>query len=328
MIRRRTPYPTGAGGTGTPSYTASTFSALPAAATSGQRCTVTGETGLSGLVCVNTGANTWEVETVTASDTLIGDVEWGATPGQWYSSGGVVVTTQAGATALDSTNLRAWRWDATNTQFVNPRVYAGTIAGVAKVKGDSAAPSGWTVTDTDGSGTASITTSAGAVLLSVTTSTAFVATTASLVLADASLSSAGNAYVRGYIYASTLSGNQASVRVSIFDGTDVYEFGDSITGAAPTSTGQFYNPASGNIAYTAQSGAQLGIRSALTLVEIMKVGARCSVSVGGGLPIDVIGATVRDSATKQWAITATTVPAAAVASTAVLQINRLSVMRF
>jgi len=91
-----------------PTVTVATFSLLPANAVVGQRVAVTAESGLSGVVCVNTATNTWKLETVTCAESAIPAL--GATADTWYSSGGITVTAADGCTLYDSTYGRSLRW--------------------------------------------------------------------------------------------------------------------------------------------------------------------------------------------------------------------------
>lgn len=314
-------------GSATPDYSVATFALLPSDATVGQRVAVTGESGLSGVVCVNTAENTWELETVTATYGLIAAVEWGTTPGQWYSSGGITVTTAADSVATDTTNKAAWRWIAADTTFAPSVVIEGTPAGVGKIKGDSAAPSGWTATTTAAGGTATITAPSGTVILTAIQpgpGNTFV----SLTWSDASFSSAGNIYVRAMLRVTTNTGRSTRLGVVVADGTDAYDFGSSRFAAAANATGQWFSQSANGAAYTAQSGAQLDLTTALTLVEIVKRGTRIQARVAGGVWVDLTGATARDSASKSVAFIAYAVPDNATLTTAILEIKHAVVMRF
>lgn len=114
-----------------PTVSVATFSLLPSDAIVGQRVSVTAETGLTGVICVNTGANTWEVETVTCAFSVLEAIAWSATPGTWYSSGGITVTTATGAVARQTTAGRSLVWWPTTTLgatgfFIPPDIYQRT----------------------------------------------------------------------------------------------------------------------------------------------------------------------------------------------------------
>jgi len=312
----------------TPTYSVATFSLLPSNALVNQRVAVTGEAGLSGLVCINTAANTWEIETVTCAYSVYSAIEWSATPSVWYNSGGITVSITNNSTLFDTTNNLSLVWNSTNSVFVPSNVFAGTIAGVKKIKGDSTTPTDWVKVETVGSGTAVISTSGGVLSLTTTQPAVSGAATASLTLTDASLSSAGNVYLKVMARVTTLTGNNCRAGLAIADGTDSYDFGSSRSLNAATATGQFYNPTTSNSAYTAQSGAQLNLSSAMVLFEMQKTATRCMARVAGGIWVDVTGAGVRDSAFKTITVTSVCNTNGSGTAAATLDIQHLAYMRF
>lgn len=309
----------------TPEYSVGAFGSLPSAATVGQRCIVTSESGLSGLVVVNTAPNTWSVETVTCTYALGMAVAFGATPGQWYSSGGITVSTATAAVFVDTTHNTAWLWDAANAQFVPPMVYRGTVASPQKIKGD-ALPAGWTEVKINGGGTAAITPSGGKVTISATTS-AVATTTAGLSYTDASLSASTNLYFRGMVQA-TLSGRNATVRVTVWNGANAVDFGLSRNTGSAVATGQWYNAGGALTPYTQQSSAQLDITTAEMLLEIVVVGTRVAARVAGGVWHDLVTSDARTTTSKQVGIFAACAPDTATASSASLTVRECVSMRF
>lgn len=271
----------------------------------GYTVTVTAESGLSAdtLVRWDESGGVWLLLSTSCAYSVMSDVQWGATPGRWHSSGGVAVDTAEGATVTDTTNRRARRWVVASTQFVPQQVYQGTIANVQKIKGDDAAPSGWTYTHTDGGGTASITTDGTKLTLSASTSGAG-NTTAALFHTDAALLTGTNFYVTCIMQVTGMSGpNEGQLfRLTVQDGTRAFDFGSGRAGGVATTTGAFFHAASGNLRYAAQAGNDLDITAAEVLVEVIKFGDRCSVRVGASELNAINGASVRSSASTNVAL--------------------------
>ncbi len=265
---------------------------------------VTGESGItSAIVQWDESGGGWEVVDVVCTYAAHSAAEWAATAGEWYDTGGVTVTTADGARCVDTTYATAWRWSATASAWVPPLVYAGTVVvSASPIYGDDAAPTGWTVTDTDGGGTASVTTDGTRITLSAVAGSASV-TTARLTYADASLSTAGNAFGRALMTIPTqtqTSTSQVGARLLLGDGTHSVEYGGArLNGGSPT-VGRFFNaitflPIAAQANFSADTTAE-------TLVEWVKIGDRTAVRVGGGAGVwqALNNASARAAVLKAW----------------------------
>lgn len=270
----------------------------------GYTVTVTAESGLSAdtLVQWDEGGGVWRlVRTACDYDTRAA-VQWGATPGEWYDSGGVTVDTMDGALLTDTTYdiVLRWRPDATPAKSAWWPADIDWIASVgAPAKGDSATPAGWSISG-------SPTSAGGKIILSVTASSGYQAQT--MTLTDAGLSSAGQAYMSALVQVTALTSGtptgSSKARVTLLDGTDAYDLGRvTITGSV-TVQGSFFNVGSNSSRYTAQSAAEQDLTSTETLIEVRKTGTACMVRAGGGAGVwqTLAGATARNSATKAFEV--------------------------
>jgi hypothetical protein len=325
--------PAGGGGAA-PDVTVATFADLPTTRPDGYLVAVTAQSGLTEVIVRwDDGGGVWLLEQATCAYTVHRATEWVGL-GEWYDTGGITVNTADGATIYDATYGVVWRWDETTAQFVPPDVYDGTIAGLQSISGASAAPAGWTVTETNGGGTASVTQSGSDVVLSASTSGAG-STIANIGVADLSLSSAGNAYMRMITQVTTLtagtSGGGVTALYLLADGTDGYDFGSrALPSAAPgTTTGGWYDAAVAAIRYAAQADINQDISTVATLLEIRKIGAKTEARAGGAASTwqAIAGSTVRNEAAKSFlfqAFASRTVGTA----TAVFTLRDVRVMRY
>lgn len=291
---------------GTAATSVTDFAGLSALAgcPDGYTVTVTAESGLSAdtLVQWDESGGVWLlVRTACDYDTRSG-VQWGATPGRWYSSGEVTVDTMNGAQITDTTYDLALRWrpDATPEKSAWWPADIDWIASVGSpARGDSATPAGWNISG-------SPTSAGGKIILSVTASSGYQNQT--MTLTDAGLSSAGQAYMSALVQVTALTSGtptgSSKARVTLLDGTDAYDLGRvTITGSV-TVQGSFFNAASNSSRYTAQSAAEQDLTSAETLIEVRKTGTVCMVRAGGGAGVwqALAGATARNSATKAFEV--------------------------
>jgi hypothetical protein len=265
---------------------------------------VTGESGItSAIVQWDQSGGEWQVVDVVCTYAAHSAAEWAATAGEWYDTGGVTVTTADGARCVDTTYATAWRWSATASAWILPLVYAGTVVvSASPIYGDDAAPAGWTVTDTDGGGTASVTTDGTRITLSAVAGSAS-ATTARLTYADASLSTGGNAFGRALITIPTQTQtgtSQVGARMFLGDGTHSVEYGGARLSGGSVVVGRFFNAVT--YAAIAAQGNFSADTTTETLVEWVKIGARTAVRVGGGAGVwqSIANASARAAATAAW----------------------------
>jgi hypothetical protein len=333
LLKTLTRFGGGGGGGAIPDVTVATFSDLPTTRPDGYLVAVTAQSGLTEVVVRwDDSGGVWLLEQATCAYTVHRAAEWVGL-GEWYDTGGITVNTADGATIYDATYGVVWRWDETTAQFVPPDVYDGTIAGLQSISGASAAPAGWTVTVTNGAGTASVTQSGSDVVLSASTSGAG-STIATIDVADLSLSSAGKAYMRMITQATTLtagtSGGGATALYLLQDGTHAYDFGSQAfpPPQAGAAIGGWYNAALAT-RYAAQSDINQDISTVATLLEIRKIGAKMEARAGGAASTwqAIAGSTVRNSATKSFLFQAFASRTGGTA-TAVFTLRDVRVMRF
>lgn len=282
----------------TPTYTVATFSLLPSAATAGQRCTVTGESGLTGVVVVNTAANTWEIETVTCAESAIPAL--GASADTWYSSGGITVTAADGCWLYESTYGRALRWWpaaglGSDGAWVLPSIYPATKSFRGWLNGneDNATltatllAQGIAIATSAGGGATSVdsTTNAGYITIGATNPGAGATAVALIQLpTDTGFTSATGMYLSMIARVSVLTGNQAFARIGIYDGAKRYDFVIQRSGGALTLDGRWADgTASPQTALTEQVAGDRDCRSADVLMEILKIGTACQIRLNGGV---------------------------------------------
>lgn len=305
-----------------PVLTVATFSLLPASCEVGHRVSVTGESGLTGVVVVNTAPNTWSLETVTCAETAIPAL--GATADTWYSSGGITVTAADGAWLYDSTYGRALRWWpaaslACDGAWIPSEVYArgsrvldGWLEGTESNTGLAATllAQGVTAATTAGGGASSIDTTTTAGYLSLISTNPGAGASAVTVLGvdpGAGFTSTSWGYFRAIMRLSTFTGNAASCTLSvIYDGTDRYDFAVVRSGGSITVDGAFVD-ASGSpmTRLAAQAAGDNDARTADVLLEMLKRGTRCMVRFNGGTWTTLDGATAIASASKLFQVRAT-----------------------
>jgi flagellar hook assembly protein FlgD len=280
--------------------TAADFASLPTTAEDGSIYTITAETGITGLaVRYSTSATAWLVTSATCSYAIHSAAEWASTAGTWYDAGGIVVRTADGATVYDTTYSTSWRWASASGVFVPPSVYAGSISALQTVRGDSAAPAGWTVVTTNAGGAASVTTDGTKVLLAVSTAGSGTSV-AGIEIDDPGATSATRFYSRLLIQITSITqgtgGSGAAVYVTREDGTDAYDFGTS-----RNRTGRFFNAATGGD-YSAQSANAQDLVTAEILLEVRKFGTRCEARAGGSSSPwqSLSGSTARNVATTRF----------------------------
>lgn len=334
MSIRRSAYVTGAGGSGgLPSYTVATFGELPATATAGQRCTVTGETGLSGVVCVNVSANVWSLESVTCAWLAVPAL--GATSDLWYSSGGITVTTATGATLTDSTHNRSLRWwpaaslgcdgvwlmqdvyaSATKTLYfwASGTEDNATLNTLLLAQGWGTSPNAATLTASNGTATL---TSDGT-KISLTTTCPGTGSTASATHTNtlAAITSARNAYFSALVQVPTLTGTECDVRFALLDGTDAYDLVVSRVAGVLSQDGRYVDIATNyTAAYADQTAGASDMRTAEVLLEMRKRGTFCQFRLNGGIWRSLSGATARNSAGIAFQIVARSLVNGATAAT-------------
>lgn len=302
-----------------PDVSVTTFANLPLSAPTGYLALVTAETGLtSALVRKTSTSGEWAIERVTCTYATYSAIEWGSTPGQWYNTGGITVVTAEGGIVNDTTNKMAFYWNATNSVFVPYAVYVGTIAGYTEIKGDSAAPSGWVISNTVGTGTSTATTSGGK-FIQTTTNAGGSTATASATYSDASLLSSTNVYIKAMIQQSAGSGGNYGNSFTLTDGTDGYDFGTT-----QAVTGVWYDLSLGS-AYTAQTAGTQNITSAEVFFEFQKIGTFAQFRLNGGRWSVLSGATARNAGGKSFMIQSYCTGASTTSTTTV---RYLSYMRY
>jgi hypothetical protein len=288
----------GGGGGAAPDVTVATFADLPTTRPDGYLVAVTAQSGLTEVIVRwDDSGGVWLLVSTACAYSVRAAVQWGATPGEWYDTGGVTVETADGATIYDTTYKVVRRWASASSAWVAAEVYAGTIAGLGTIKGDDATPAGWTVTETPGTGTATVTTSSGKLVLA-TTSGASGASVCVVSFADAGLTSGVNWQAEGLIQITALSGSTSqSVYISVEDGADGYAFGSVRQVGVNLRIGGFFNETTGTD-YAAQSENVQDLTTAETLIEVRKIAGRFSVRTGGaaGTWKDLAAATARASA--------------------------------
>jgi hypothetical protein len=296
--------PAGGGGAA-PDVTVATFADLPTTRPDGYLVAVTAQSGLTEVIVRwDNSGGVWLLEQATCAYSVHSAVQF-AGAGEWYDTGGITVETADGAYVKDTTYDVVWRWASTPAQFVPPDVYAGTIVIRTPLVGDSATPTDWTTATIDAGGTASITTDGTKLTLSAVTSGAG-DTVAYVLIADAGLLTATNAYMRALVQNTTLTagtGNaQAIFRATLEDGTDGFDFGSMANvGFGGSRTGGWFDAANSND-YAAQSAITQNLTSTETLLELRKIGAKIEARAGGAASTwqAIAGATARNTAATQF----------------------------
>jgi hypothetical protein len=324
--------PAGGGGAA-PDVTVATFADLPTTRPDGYLVAVTAQSGLTEVIVRwDNSGGVWLLEQATCAYSVHSAVQF-AGAGEWYDTGGITVETADGAYVQDTTYDVVWRWASTPAQFVPPDVYAGTIVIRTPLVGDSATPTDWTTATIDAGGTASITTDGTKLTLSAVTSGAGV-TVAYVLIADAGLLTATNAYMRALVQITTLTTGtgtaQAIFRASVEDGTDGFDFGSmtNVGGGGANRTGGWFDAAIG-FDYAAQSAITQNLTSAETLLEIRKIGTNIEARAGGAASTwqAIAGATVRSSVSTQFVFVATAIRSGGT-STVIATIREVCPMRF
>lgn len=277
-----------------------TFSALPTDVADGTRYEVTGETGLSNCFVVwNESGALWEMDQVTAAYSVYSAIEWATTPGEWYNTGGIEVNTLLGCELQDTTNKRTFYWNSTNSVFVPYDVYAGTLANVQKIKGDSTSPTGWVNGTAAGGGTATATTDGSKITLASSNPGSGGTSLAGYYYDDTSIVTGANVYLKGMFAISTPTGNQARAAIIVADGTDAFDFGSARGGGSTQATGQWFDGSSGSYAaYTAVAAGTETVSSEV-FIEFQKKSSYAQVRVNGGIWRAISGATARSSTATQ-----------------------------
>jgi hypothetical protein len=299
------------GSTSIPDVTVATFADLPTTRPDGYLVEVTAESGLSADTVVqwDDGAGVWLLVSTSCAYSARAAAQWASPAGEWYSSGGVTVQTAAGAYVTDTTHDAIYRWSSAVSYFVPPEAYEGSPAISAQpIYGDSATPTGWTVTLTPGTGTATCTTNGTQLVLDTEVSTTTFADARITSDTDSSLSNTGNSYSSGLFQAVMTLGGSGNTAIGwssrATNGARGYDFGSYRTNASPTfAVGQWYNPTTG-AGYTAQAAATEDIETAEVLVEEIRKAGRAMVRVAGGMWHDIDAATVRTTADKNWMLQA------------------------
>lgn len=299
------------GGGATPTYTVATFSVLPSAATAGQRCTVTGESGLTGVVVVNTAANTWSLESVTCAESSIPAL--GSTSDTWYSSGGITVTAANGCWLYNTTHgvTRRW-WPAatlgTDGIWITPDAYAlggWTLLGWHEGNESDAtlAAQGYTVLESAGGGTAAVGVSGSAIACVATNPGSGGTSTAALYYNDAggtTLVAAATIVINCLADIDTPTGNEGRASAIISDGTDGYDFGSARFGGGTQAAGRWFNAGSSNAAYADQvAGTTTTTSEGLLEVIHYNGGAQARFGGSAGRWSSLAATTARASASKQ-----------------------------
>jgi len=314
----------GAGGGGAiPDVTVATFSDLPTTRPDGYLVEVTAETGLSAdtIVQWDNGAGVWLLVSTSCAYSVHSAVEWGASPGEWYDTGGITVLSADGARIYDTTYDTSWRWDETTAQFVPLDVYDGTIVLVGSIVGDSATPAGWTATDTDGAGVAQATTDGTKMTLSAVSSGAGT-TLYVLGLSDTGLSATTPAYMKMLTQTVVTTGASANFSVAVAfveDGARGPEFADS--------KGRKGGWISGGVGVAAQSAAQAEMRTAETLLQFYHLNGSFQVRVGAGPWQNISAASAASSANKRFGLYVYTDRASGTVTTT-MTIRQLRAMRY
>jgi hypothetical protein len=173
------------------------------------------------------------------------------------------------------------------------------------IYGDDAAPTGWTVTDTDGGGTASVTTDGTRITLSAVAGSG-AGTTARLAYTDSSLTSGGNAFGRALMTIPTQTQTSTSnirARFLLSDGVRQVEYGGTRNNGAAPLLGRFFNGAT-SLDISAQPAFSADTTTE-TLIEWVKIGTSTAVRVGGGAVQwqSLANASALSSATTVWMMT-------------------------
>lgn len=294
-----------------PALSVATFSLLPASCDVGHRVAVTAESGLTDVVVVNTAANTWSLERVTCASSAV--PAYGSTADTWYSSGGITVTAADGCWLYDSSLNLPFRWWpaatlGTDGVWVSPSEYAASgkelLAWHEGTEDDATlAAQGYTVLETAGGGTATISASGGSIVAAATNPGSGGVGTAALYYNDAGgtkLTSTANIVMRTFADIDTPTGNQARSSAVLIDGAQAYDFGTARFGGSTVTQGQWFD-ASGNYPpYSAQVAGTVTV-STEGLLEIIHRTGFSQVRFGGsaGRWSSLSSTTARASASKQ-----------------------------
>lgn len=288
----------GTGGT----VSVSTFANLPATATTGERISITGESSLFDTtkypaIVVRNGS-AWQLESAAATYLNIAAVEFAS--GTWTGTGGITVGTKSGALLRDTTYNEVWVWNSTSNIFVPRYLGLTTVNNQEKIKGDSAAPTGWSFTTT---GTSSATTSGGKLVFTSTRAGSTGSNASRVFFTDtAGTGTTNNFYMKCLFQRTTWSrlqngGLDIFIRHDTGNGGRVVEFGDAnvtFTGAS-SFDGRFADRTTGaGIGYTATANrGDTGWQSE-TLVQFRVIaGATAQVKIGTGGWHDIAVSTCR-----------------------------------
>lgn len=266
----------------TPTYTVSTFSELPATATEGQRVVVTGESGLSSVICVATlTSSIWNLERAAGAFSALPTM--GTSADTWYSVSGTVVTSLDGCWFYDTTYSRTLRWWPANTLgtdgvWIPPYIYGASSKTlnawlVGTETTSSLATQGWTVVRTTG-GTSYVDVSSDGtrIVCTAISNNSAANLMAALQCSDASLSSAANVWAAGLVDLNTPNvpgDHTGQIALVLKDGADDFNWGTSVESNATRCTGMWFNPAYPYSPYGEQIAGNLTVNTE-SLIEFEK----------------------------------------------------------
>lgn len=288
---------------GVPVVSVSTFAELAASGTTGDRVSVTGESGLFDTTTypaiVRWSGSAWELESCAATYLNIAAVEFAS--GTWTGTGGTVGT-RSGATVLDTTYNESWLWNSTSNIFVPAYLGAITIADQKRIKGDSTTlESGWSSTVTAVNG--SLTTD-GSRLTFYANGTSSVTNVSVVSYSDAGRTTTSNFYMKCLVQR-TASGNwnqsttgQITFYLQYVNGPTtgrIVEFGDADISDVPGTsfTGKFIDR-TGTVAQYSATANRGDVLTTETLLQFRIIaGATAQVKVGNGAWHDIAVSTCR-----------------------------------
>ena len=286
---------------GAPAVSVSTFANLPATGTTDQRIAITGESGLFDTTTypavVRWSGSAWQLESCAATYLNIAAVEFAS--GTWTGTGGTVAT-RPGARLIDTTYNECWIWNSTSSIFVPSYLGLTTVNNQENIKGDSAAPTGWSTTTDTGS---TIVTSGGKLVFTATSSSGNSSNNRIYFTDTAGTGTTNNFYMK-CLYQRTTWTRATTGALDIFirhdtgNGGRIVEFADADTSSFTTFNGRFANRTSGaGTGYTATANrGDTGWQSE-TLVQFRVIaGVTAQVKIGTGGWHDIAVTTCRTGA--------------------------------